>query len=98
MDKKGTQITVRIGDKSFQFRVKDAEEEEIYRKASAEVSRMINTFRIRYAGKSDYDILLFVAFTECVKRMTFQESLLANEKEAEQLHREIEDYLSDIEK
>ena len=89
-------ITVKIAGRDSSLKVKNADEEELYRLAADSVNRKIDLYRKKFVGRQETDILSFVAFNVCLANIRSVREYERLGKEAEEMHRQIESYLEDI--
>ena len=89
-------ITVKIARRDYCLKVKNADEEELYRLAADSVNRKIDLYRKKFVGRQETDILSFVAFNVCLANIRSVREYERLGKEAEEMHRQIESYLEDI--
>ena len=89
-------ITVKIAGRDYCLKVKNADEEELYRLAADSVNRKIDLYRKKFVGRQETDILSFVAFNVCLANIRSVRKYERLGKEAEEMHRQIESYLEDI--
>lgn len=89
-------ITVKIAGRDYCLKVKNADEEELYRLAADSVNRKIDLYQKKFIGRAETDILSFVAFNVCLANIRNGREYEKTGKEAEELHRQLENYLTDI--
>lgn len=92
-------ITIRIADRTHRIDVSSPEQEEVMRKAEAEIrKRLEKRLMGNVWGKDIVDHLSLIALEMGVKYFSAQKSLDACQEESRQLHRNIEGYLENIDK
>ncbi len=91
-------ITVKIAERDYVFNAPNEENEELIRLAAAAINRKLAGYLAKYPGKNMVDILSFVALNECISSISLNRELDRLHKEAENLARETDAYLDNIEK
>ena len=91
MDQK---ISIKIAERTFNLTAPSPEKEEIIRLAADAVNQHLQAYTRRYPGKSQAELMPMLALNECVSRITAQREKVAAEAEAQQLSKDIADYLA----
>ena len=91
MDQK---ISIKIAERTFNLTAKDPEQEEIIRLAAEAVNQHLQAYTRRYPGKTMAELMPMVALNECVSRITVQRESSAQKAEAEQLGKDMANYLA----
>lgn len=96
---KPQKINIEIAERRYQIDVDSPKEEELKRKAAAEVNRRLDMrLKMNMAGVDVVDHLSLIAVELGVKYFSVQEKLVTGRLESERLHRDIESYLENIDK
>ena len=91
MDQK---ISIKIADRTFNLTAKDPEQEEVIRLAADAINQHYQAYSRRYPGKTLAELMPMVALNECVSRIGIQRETAAWKAEAEQLGKDMADYLA----
>lgn len=91
-------VTIKVSGRPYTLKAKDADAEEVLRKAAAIVNKKLETFRASLPGKSEEDILTFIALNECANEINLKKKLIELDAEAKQLEAEISGYIDKIER
>jgi len=91
MDRK---ITVRISGREYCLRASSPESEEVIRKAVSIINQKILNYQKNFAGKSELDLLTFVALNECISNVKSTMKLEAEQDEAKKLSASLDAYLN----
>ena len=91
MDQK---ISIKIAERTFNLTAPTPEKEEIIRLAADAINQHLQAYTRRYPGKSLAELMPMVALNECVSRITVQREKAAQEAEAQQLGKDVSDYLA----
>ena len=91
MDQK---ISIKIAERTFNLTAKDPEQEEVIRLAADAINRRLETFTRRNPGKNLVELMSMVALNEGVCRINIQREMAAKEAEAEQLGKDMANYLA----
>jgi cell division protein ZapA (FtsZ GTPase activity inhibitor) len=91
MDQK---ISIKIAERTFNLTAPTPEKEEIIRLAADAINQHLQAYTRRYPGKSLAELMPMVALNECVSRITVQREKAAQEAEAEQLGKDMANYLT----
>ncbi|MCX4337220.1 MAG: cell division protein ZapA [Bacteroidales bacterium] len=98
MEQKGQSISIRIADRTYPMKVNSPEDEELIRKAAELINGRIEKYNVRYPGKGLADVLSFVALNICKSHLALQKQLDDVLKGEENLIRELDGYLDNIDK
>ena len=91
-------VTIKVSDRTYTLKAKDAEAEEVLRKAASIVNKKLENFKGSLANKSEVDILTFIALNECANDINHRKKLQDIEEEMKQLESELSGYIEKIEK
>ena len=91
-------ISIKIAERSYNLTAPTPEREEVIRLAADAINRHLETLTRSYPGKSLQELLSIVALNECASRITLQREKAAHEAEAEQLVKDMANYLAQMEK
>lgn len=90
-------ITIKIADKQFELPVSSPDEEEVVRKAAAIVTQEYQRYQRMYLGKMKEDKMSFIALNFCIDNLKLQNTVTRMFNDGQQLARDIDSYLNDIE-
>ena len=91
MDQK---ISIKIAERTFHLTASTPEQEEVIRLAADAINRRLETFTRRNPGKNLVELMSMVALNEGVCRINIQREMAAKEAEAEQLGKDMANYLA----
>ena len=91
MDQK---ISIKIADRTFNLTASTPEQEEVIRLAADAINQRLETFSRRNPGKSMLELLSVVALNEGVCRINIQREMAVQKAEAEQLGKDMANYLA----
>ncbi len=92
-------ITVKILGKDYLLKATSEKHEQFIRKAAASINTIFDSYNEKYSGASSReDILVFMALNICMKNLNYQEQMVALQKEAENLEKEMKGYIENIER
>ena len=91
MDQK---ISIKIAERTFNLTASTPEQEEVIRLAADAINRRLETFTRRNPGKNMLELMSMVALNEGVCRINIQREMAAKEAEAEQLGKDMANYLA----
>ena len=91
MDQK---ISIKIAERTFNLTAPTPEQEEVIRLAADAINRRLETFTRRNPGKNLVELMSMVALNEGVCRINIQREMAAKEAEAEQLGKDMANYLA----
>ena len=91
MDQK---ISIKIAERTFNLTASTPEQEEVIRLAADAINRRLETFTRRNPGKNLVELMSMVALNEGVCRINIQREMAAKEAEAEQLGKDMANYLA----
>ena len=91
MDQK---ISIKIAERTFNLTAPTPEQEEVIRLAADAINRRLETFTRRNPGKNLVELMSRVALNEGVCRINIQREMAAKEAEAEQLGKDMANYLA----
>lgn len=95
MDQK---ISIKIAERTFNLTAPTPEQEEVIRLAADAINRRLETFTRRNPGKNMLELMSMVALNEGVCRINIQRETAAQKAEAEQLGKDMANYLARTEK
>lgn len=90
-------INITISGRKYSLRASTPEKEEIIRKAAAVVNKKIGSYQASYKGKSEVDLLTFVALNECITNLSNAQQMQLASEEALSLEKQLSDYNDNIE-
>ena len=91
MDQK---ISIKIAERTFHLTASTPEQEEVIRLAADAINRRLETYTRSNPGKSLVELMSMVALNEGVCRINIQREMAAKEAEAEQLGKDMANYLA----
>ena len=91
MDQK---ISIKIVDRTFNLTATSPEQEEVIRLAADAINRRLEAYTRKNPGKTLVELMSMVALNECVTRISVQREKAAQEAEAEQLGKDMANYLA----
>ena len=91
MDQK---ISIKIAERTFNLTASTPEQEEVIRLAADAINRRLESFVRKNPGKNMLELMSMVALNECVSRISVQREKAAQEAEAEQLGKDMANYLA----
>ena len=91
MDQK---ISIKIAERTFNLTASTPEQEEVIRLAAEAVNQHLQAYTRRYPGKTMAELMPMVALNECVSRIGAQRESAAQKAEAEQLGKDLANYLA----
>ena len=91
MDQK---ISIKIAERTFNLTAPTPEKEEVIRLAADAINRRLETYTRRNPGKNLVELMSMVALNEGVCRINIQREMAAKEAEAEQLGKDMANYLA----
>ena len=91
MDQK---ISIKLAERTYNLTAKTPEQEEIIRLAVDAINQHLQAYTRRYPGKAPAELIYMVALNECVSRISVQREKAAQEAEAEQLGKDMANYLA----
>ena len=91
-------ISIKIAERTFNLSASSPGQEEIIRLAADAINRRLETYAQRNPGKTLVELMSMVALNECACRISFQRDIDARKAEAEQLGKDMADYLARTEK
>lgn len=89
-------INVKIADRNYPLKVTSPEQEEVIRKAAAEINARVNLWLEKHPEKKLSEILSLVALKTCITNITLSEQLKTIKAGEESLVKELESYLENI--
>jgi len=87
-------ITVRISGREYCLRASSPENEEVIRKAVSIINQKIQNYQKNFAGKSELDLLTFVALNECISNVKNGMKNETDQEEVRKLSASLEAYLN----
>ena len=91
-------ITVTIVDRPYPLQVKSPEHEEMIRKAASDINRRVKFYLEKYPNKGTMEVLSLVALNVGIVNCGLQKQLDMTIAEEENLLKELESYLDNIDK
>ena len=91
MDQK---ISIKIAERTFNLTASTPEQEEVIRLAADAINRRLETFTRKNPGKNMLELMSMVALNEGVCRINIQRELADRKAEAEQLGKDMANYLA----
>ena len=91
MDQK---ISIKIAERTFNLTASTPEQEEVIRLAADAINRRLETFTRRNPGKNMLELMSMVALNEGVCRINIQREAASQKAEAEQLGKDMANYLA----
>ena len=91
MDQK---ISIKLAERTYNLTAKDPEQEEVIRLAADAINQHLQAYTRRYPGKTPAELMSMLALNECVSRISVQREKAAQEEEAEQLGKDMANYLA----
>ena len=95
MDQK---ISIKIAERTFNLTAPTPEKEEVIRLAADAINKRLDAYTRKNPGKTMVELMSMVALNECVSRITVQREKAAQEAEAQQLGKDMANYLARTEK
>lgn len=95
MDQK---ISIKIAERTFNLTASTPEQEEIIRLAADAINRRLEAYTRKNPGKTMVELMSMVALNECACRISVQRETAAQKAEAEQLGKDMANYLAQTEK
>lgn len=93
MDQK---IRVRIAEHEYPMSAPTPELEKLIRLAAEEVNRKLSTYKTEHPGRSETDLLAFVALNKTIAAIATKMQLDAVNSEIESLGKDLGNYLDNI--
>ena len=93
MDQK---ISIKIAERTFNLTASTPEQEEVIRLAADAINRRLETFTRKNPGKNLMELMSMVALNESVCRINVQREMAARDAEAEQLGKDMANYLAQM--
>ena len=91
MDQK---ISIKIAERTFNLTASTPEQEEVIRLAADAINRRLEAFMRKNPGKNLMELMSMVALNEGVCRINLQREMAAKDAEAEQLGKDMANYLA----
>lgn len=92
-------IKIRVAGQEYDLTAESPEHEELLRDAAKIVNRQIEKLQSgNVTGKNDMDIIVMAAFTISTGYVMQNRTLMKMRQDEDQLHKEIEGYLDNIDK
>ena len=91
MDQK---ISIKIAERTFHLTASSPAQEEVIRLAADAVNRRLEAYTRKNPGKSMMELMSMVALNECACRISSQREIDARKAEAEQLGKDMANYLA----
>lgn len=95
MDQK---ISIKIAERTFNLTAPTPEKEEVIRLAADAINQRLEAYTRSNPGKTLVELLSVVALNECACRISLQREKAAHEAEAQQLGKDMANYLAQMEK
>ena len=93
MDQK---ISIKIAERTFNLTASTPEQEEVIRLAADAINRRLEAFTRKNPGKNLMELMSMVALNESVCRINVQREMAARDAEAEQLGKDMANYLAQM--
>jgi cell division protein ZapA (FtsZ GTPase activity inhibitor) len=93
MDQK---ISIKIAERTFNLTASTPEQEEVIRLAADAINRRLEAFTRKNPGKNLMELMSMVALNEGVCRINLQREMAAKDAEAEQLGKDMANYLAQM--
>jgi cell division protein ZapA (FtsZ GTPase activity inhibitor) len=91
-------ITIKLADKSYPFTAASPEQEQLIRRAAAEVNRRIRDYQSKNPEGHMVDFMSFAALNLCMSLISLSEHMNARNAEEMMLVKELDGYLKNIDK
>ncbi len=91
-------IKVQIAGRPYPVKADSPEQEELIRKAAAEINQKFNAFQEKHPDKGVVDFLSFVALNVAMAKLMLMGQLTELAREEVALTKELEGYLENIDK
>ena len=91
MDQK---ISIRIAERTFNLTASSPEQEEVIRLAADAINKRLEAYTRKNPGKTMVELMSMVALNECACRIFAQRDVEAQKSEAEQLGKDMANYLA----
>ena len=91
MDQK---ISIKLAERTYNLTAKTPEQEEVIRLAADAINRRLDNYARKNPGKTLVELMSMVALNEGVCRINIQRETAAQKAEAEQLGKDMANYLA----
>ena len=91
-------ITIKLADKSYPFTAVSPEQEQLIRRAAAEVNRRIREYQSKNPEGYMVDFMSFAALNLCMSLITLADQMNTRNAEEMMLVKELDGYLKNIDK
>ncbi|MEE0236025.1 MAG: cell division protein ZapA [Bacteroidales bacterium] len=91
-------ITIKLADKSYPFTAVSPEQEQLIRRAAAEVNRRIREYQSKNPEGYMVDFMSFAALNLCMSLITLADQMNTRNSEEMMLVKELDGYLKNIDK
>jgi cell division protein ZapA (FtsZ GTPase activity inhibitor) len=91
-------ITIKLADKSYPFTAASPEQEQLIRRAAAEVNRRIKEYQSKNPEGYMVDFMSFAALNLCMSLITLADQMNNWNAEEMMLVKELDGYLKNIDK
>ena len=91
-------IKIKIAEREYPLKVTSTQQEEDIRKAAQEINRQIQAYQSRYTDKTLVEVLSIMALNVCVSNISLSRQVKGMKDAEENLARELEGYLENIDK
>ena len=91
-------INITIGGRKYPVKATSPENEALIRNAASEVNRKLEQYLEKFPGKTDVELLSFVALNVCKAHLLLKEEMSQLVSEGDTLADELKGYLDNIDK
>jgi cell division protein ZapA (FtsZ GTPase activity inhibitor) len=91
-------ITIKLADKTYPFTAASPEQEQLIRRAAAEVNRRVRDYQSRNPEGHMVDFMSFAALNLCISLISMSEQMNNWNAEEAMLVKELDGYLKNIDK
>ena len=91
-------ISITIGGRKYPVNATSPENEALIRNAAGEVNRKLEQYLEKFPGKTDVELLSFVALNVCKAHLLLKEEMSQLVSEGDTLADELKGYLDNIDK
>ena len=91
-------IKIRIAGREYPLKVNSPEHEEVIRKATDDIQKMIEIYQEKFPGKPMIEILSFVVLNVCTSNISLNRQLKEMKAAEGALAKELEGYIDKMDK
>ena len=91
-------IKIKIADREYPLKVSSPENEEVIRKAAADLNKKITLYQEKYPNKGMIEILSFVALNVSMTNVVVQKQIETMKESEESLAKELQGYIDNMDK